>query len=58
MNRELDVIEAAKEVDKLWRDKGPHGVDFSIACALLSRALGRLRAYQRGEREEAVRERW
>lgn len=52
------VIEAAKEVDRIWRNDGPHVPHFSTALALLSRSISRLRIWREGRREEeAIRER-
>lgn len=58
MKQEHDVIEAAKEVDRIWRNDGPHVPQFSTALALLSRSLMHLRRYREGIREEgmAIRE--
>ncbi len=58
MNKEQDVIEAAKEVDRIWRNEGVHAVNFSLAVALMSRSLSKLRLHREGRREEAIRERW
>ena len=46
------VIEAAKVVDRIWRNDGPHVPDFSTALALLSRSISKLRRYREGRREE------
>ncbi len=46
MNKEQDVIEAAKEVDRIWRNEGVHVAKFSTACALLSRACSKLAQYR------------
>lgn len=52
------VIEAAKEVDLIWRNDGPHVPHFSTALALLSRSISRLRIWREGRREEeAIQER-
>jgi hypothetical protein len=52
------VIEAAKEVDRIWRNDGPHVPHFSTALALLSRSISRLRIWREGRREEeAIQER-
>lgn len=58
MNRDQDVIEAAKEVDRIWRNDGPHVPQFSTALALLSRSISKLKVWREGRREEeAIRER-
>lgn len=46
------VIEAAKDVDRIWRNDGPHVPHFSTALALLSRSISKLRLYREGRREE------
>lgn len=58
MKQEHDVIEAAKEVDRIWRNDGPHVPHFSTALALLSRSVSKLKLYREGIREEgmAIRE--
>ena len=60
MNKEHDVIEAAKEVDRIWRNEGVHHVNMSTALALLSRSLSKLKVWREGRREEeeAIQERW
>lgn len=45
------VIEAAREVDRIWRNDGPHVPHFSTALALLSRSISRLRIWREGRRE-------
>ena len=54
------VIEAAKDVDRIWRNDGPHVPQFSTALALLSRSLSKLKVWREGRREEeeAIQERW
>jgi hypothetical protein len=52
MNKEQDVIEAAKEVDRIWRDEGLHHVNMSTALALMSRSISRLKVWREGRREE------
>ena len=52
MNRDQDVIEAAKTVDKLWRDIGIAHPNMSTALALMSRSINRLKLYREGKREE------
>ena len=47
------VIEAAKEVDRVWRNEGVHHVNMSTALALLSRSVSRLKIWREGRREEA-----
>ena len=47
------VIEAAKEVDRIWRNEGVHHVNMSTALALLSRSVSRLKIWREGRREEA-----
>lgn len=54
MNKEQDVIEAAKEVDRLWRDVGVHHPHMSTALALMSRSISRLKIWRDGKREEVV----
>lgn len=56
MKQEHDVIEAAKEVDRIWRNDGPHVPQFSTALALLSRSISKLKLYREGRREEAIQE--
>ncbi len=56
MKQEHDVIEAAKEVDRIWRNDGPHVPHFSTALALLSRSVSKLKLYREGRREEVCRE--
>ena len=56
MKVEHDVIEAAKEVDRIWRNDGPHVPQFSTALALLSRSLSKLKLYREGRQEEVYRE--
>ena len=46
------VIEAAKEVDRVWRNEGVHHVNMSTALALLSRSVSRLKIWREGRREE------
>ena len=58
MNKEQDVIEAAKEVDRIWRDEGLHHVNMSTALALMSRSISRLKVWREGRREEAIQEIW
>ena len=53
MKVEHDVIEAAKEVDRIWRNEGVHHVNMSTALALLSRSVSRLKIWREGRREEA-----
>ena len=48
MNKEQDVIEAAKEVDKVWRDEGPHSMRLSICLGLLNRSLSKLHKFRHG----------
>ena len=48
MNKEQDVIEAAKEVDKVWRDEGPHSMRLSICLGLLNRSLSKLHKFRYG----------
>lgn len=57
---EQRVIEAAKDVDRLWRDVGPYHPHMSTALALLSRSLSKLKVWREGRREEeeAIQERW
>jgi len=52
MNKEQDVIEAAKEVDRIWRNEGLHHVNMSTALALMSRSISRLKVWREGRREE------
>ena len=52
MNKEQAVIEAAKEIDRIWRNEGVHHVNMSIALALLSRSVSRLKIWREGRREE------
>ena len=53
------VIEAAKDVDRIWRNEGPHVPQFSTALALLSRSISRLKVWRDGRREEeAIQEIW
>ena len=52
MNKEQDVIEAAKEVDRIWRNEGVHHVNMGTALALLSRSVSRLKIWREGRREE------
>lgn len=58
MKQEHDVIEAAKDVDRIWRNDGPYVPHFSTALALLSRSVSKLKLYREGIREEgmAIRE--
>ena len=56
MNKEQAVIEAAKDVDRIWRNDGPHVPHFSTALALLSRSISKLRLYREGRREEVGHE--
>lgn len=58
MIKEQDVIEAAKEVDRIWRNEGVHHVNMSTALALLSRSVRRLKIWREGRREEAIQEIW
>ena len=60
MSKEQDVIEAAKDVDRIWRNEGPYTTHFSTALALLSRSLSKLKVWREGrsEEEEAIQERW
>jgi hypothetical protein len=57
---EQRVIEAAKDVDRIWRNEGPYVPQFSTALALLSRSLSKLKVWREGRREEeeAIQERW
>ena len=57
---EQRVIEAAKDVDRLWRDVGPYHPHMSTALALLSRSISKLKVWREGRREEeeAIQERW
>lgn len=58
MKVEHDVIEAAKDVDRIWRNDGPYVPQFSTALALLSRSISKLKVWREGRREEeAIRER-
>ena len=50
---EQRVIEAAKDVDRIWRNEGVHHVNMSTALALLSRSVNRLKIWREGRREEA-----
>ena len=50
------VIEAAKDVDRIWRNEGMHHVNMSTALALRSRSVSRLKIWREGRREEAIRE--
>ena len=50
---EQRVIEAAKDVDRIWRNEGVHHVNMSTALALLSRSVSRLKIWREGRREEA-----
>lgn len=54
MKQEHDVIEAAKDVDRIWRNDGPHVPHFSTALALLSRSVSKLKLYREGIREEGM----
>ena len=56
MSKEHDVIEAAKEVDRIWRNEGVHHVNMSTALALLSRSVSRLKGWREGRREEVCNE--
>lgn len=56
MNKEQAVIEAAKEVDRIWRNEGVHHVNMSTALALLSRSVSRLKVWREGRREEVCNE--
>ena len=56
MSKEQDVIEAAKEVDRIWRNEGVHHVNMSTALALLSRSVSRLKVWREGRREEVCNE--
>ena len=58
MNKEQDVIEAAKEVDRIWRNEGVHHVNMGTALALLSRSVSRLKSWREVRREEAIQEIW
>lgn len=60
MKQEHDVIEAAKEVDRIWRDVGPYHTHMSTALTMLSRSLSKLKVWREGRREEeeAIQERW
>ena len=57
---EQRVIEAARDVDRLWRDVGPYHPYMSTALALLSRSISKLKVWREGRREEeeAIQERW
>ena len=55
---EQRVIEAAKDVDRIWRNEGPYTTHFSTALALLSRSVSRLKIWREGRREEAIQEIW
>jgi hypothetical protein len=48
MKLEHDVIEAAKEVDRAWRDEGPHSMRLSICLGLLNRSLSKLHKFRYG----------
>ena len=50
---EQRVIEAAKDVDRIWRNEGPYTTQFSTALALLSQGVSRLKIWREGRREEA-----
>ena len=52
MSKEQDVIEAAKEVDRIWRNEGVHHVNMSTSLALLSRSISRLKVWREGRRED------
>ena len=56
MKQEHDVIEAAKDVDRIWRNDGPHVPHFSTALALLSRSVSRLKIWREGRRGEVESE--
>ena len=56
MSKEQDVIEAAKDVDQIWRNEGVHHVNMSTALALLSRSVSRLKVWREGRREEVCNE--
>jgi len=56
MSKEQDVIEAAKEVDRIWRNEGVHHVNMSTALSLLSRSVSRLKIWREGRREEVCNE--
>ena len=56
MNKEQAVIEAAKEVDRIWRNEGVHHVNMSTALALLSRSVSRLKVWREGRREGVCNE--
>lgn len=51
---EQRVIEAAKDVDRIWRNEGPHVPHFSTALAILSRSVSKLKLYREGIREEGM----
>ena len=53
---EQRVIEAARDVDRLWRDVGPYHPHMSTALALLSRSLSKLKVWREGRREEVEHE--
>ena len=53
---EQRVIEAAKDVDRIWRNEGPYVPQFSTALALLSRSVSRLKIWREGRREEVCNE--
>jgi len=53
---EQRVIEAAKDVDRIWRNEGPYAPQFSTALALLSRSVSRLKIWREGRREEVCNE--
>ena len=48
MKLEHDVIEAAKEVDRAWRDEGFHSTRISICLGLLNRSLSKLHKFRYG----------
>ena len=50
---EQRVIEAAKDVARIWRNVGPYHPHMSTALALLSRSVSRLKIWREGRREEA-----
>ena len=58
MSKEQDVIEAAKEVDRIWRNEGVYHVNMGTALALLSRSVSRLKIWREGRRDEAIQEIW
>lgn len=53
---EQRVIEAAKDVDRIWRNEGPYVAQFSTALALMSRSISKLKAWREGRREEVDHE--